>query len=102
VIEFTGKVDVKNYFPILDVLCLTSVKEAQPLSIIEAMVAGVPVVATRVGDVEDILQDDGIVVPPKRPDKLADGVIRFASDPERSSRSALSDGSAGVFSSMGH
>ncbi len=82
VIEFTGKVDVKTYFPILDVLCLTSVKEAQPLSIIEAMVAGVPVVATRVGDVEDILQDDGIVVPPKRPDKLADGVIRFASDPE--------------------
>ncbi len=81
-ITFTGKVDVKAYFPLLDVLCLTSVKEAQPLSIIEAMLAGVPVVATRVGDVEDILQHHGIVVPPKRPDKLAEGIIRFARDSE--------------------
>ncbi len=77
---FTGKVDVKQYFPILDVVCLPSIKEAQPLTVIEAMVAGVPVVATRVGDVEDILQQDGIVVPPKQPDKMAAGVIKFAKD----------------------
>lgn len=79
-VVFTGKVNVKEYFPILDVLCLSSVKEAQPLSIIEAMAAGVPVVATRVGDVEDILQQDGIVVPPKRPDRMAEGILRFARD----------------------
>jgi len=77
---FTGKVNVKEYFPKIDVLCLSSIKEAQPLTVIEAMVAGVPVVATRVGDVPDILQDDGIVVPPKRPDRMADGIIRFATD----------------------
>ena len=81
-IIFTGKVDVKEYFPILDVLCLSSIKEAQPLSIIESMVAGVPVVATDVGDVADILQNDGIVVPPKSPEKLAQGVVTFALDPE--------------------
>ena len=81
-IRFTGKVDVKEYFPILDVLCLSSIKEAQPLTVIEAMVAGVPVVATRVGDVPDILQEDGIVVPPKSPDRLAEGVVRFVTDSE--------------------
>ena len=81
-ITFTGEVDVKKYFPILDVLCLSSIKEAQPLSVIEALVAGVPVVATDVGDVADILQNDGIVVSPKKPDKMAEGVIQFATDPK--------------------
>ena len=79
-VTFTGKVDVKKYFPILDVLCLTSIKEAQPLAIIEAMAAGVPVVATDVGDVSDILQTSGIVVPPKNPQQIARGVVRYATD----------------------
>ncbi len=79
-VTFTGKVDVKKYFPILDVLCLTSIKEAQPLAIIEAMAAGVPVVATNMGDVADILQSDGIVVPPKNPQQIARGVVQFARD----------------------
>lgn len=81
-LKFTGRVDVKDYFPILDVNCLSSIKEAQPLSVIEAMVAGVAVVATDVGDVSELLQNDGIVVPPKSPDKLAEGVIEFARNPE--------------------
>ncbi len=79
-VTFTGKVDVKKYFPILDAICLTSIKEAQPLAIIEAMVAGVPVVATNVGDVADILKSDGIVVPPKNPQQIARGVVRYATD----------------------
>ncbi len=80
-LKFTGRVDVKDYFPILDVMCLTSIKEAQPLSVIEAMMAGVAVVATDVGDVSDLLRNDGIVVPPKSPDKLAEGVIEFVRNP---------------------
>ncbi len=80
-VTFTGKVDVKKYFPILDAFCLTSIKEAQPLSIIESMIAGVPVVATDVGDVSHILLHDGIVVAPKSPDKIALGVLRYATDP---------------------
>ncbi len=80
-ITFTGRVDVKKYLSKLDVLCLSSIKEAQPLTLIEALIAGVPSVATDVGDVANILQDDGIVVPPKSPEKLAQGVIRFATDP---------------------
>ncbi|MEE9171039.1 MAG: GT4 family glycosyltransferase PelF [bacterium] len=81
-VTFTGKVDVKEYFPLLDVLCLSSIKEAQPLAVIESLIAGVPIVATHVGDVEDILREDGIIVPPKSPAKLAGGVIKFAQDAE--------------------
>lgn len=79
-VTFTGKVDVKKFFPILDVLCLSSIKEAQPLALIESLIAGVPIVATQVGNVEDILLSDGIVVPPKSPEKMAEGVMKFALD----------------------
>lgn len=55
---FTGRQDVREYYAFLDVLLLTSVREAQPLSILEAWCARVPVVATRVGNVPEMLDYD--------------------------------------------
>ncbi len=82
-LTFTGRADVVAYYERFDLLMLTSVKEAQPLSLIEAMTAGVPIVATDVGDVRDLLQNDGFVVPPKAPDELADAATRLLSEPAR-------------------
>jgi glycosyltransferase involved in cell wall biosynthesis len=48
-ITFTGAVNVREYYPLLDVFVLTSISEGQPLTILEAMCAGVPTVATNVG-----------------------------------------------------
>lgn len=55
VVEFTGRADVTAYYRMLDVLLLTSVKEAMPLAVMEAMASGLPVVATRVGCCEELL-----------------------------------------------
>ncbi len=82
-LTFTGRADVRSYYERLDLLMLTSVKEAQPLVLIEAMTAGVPIVATDVGDVRDLLQNDGLVVPPKAPDELANAATQLLSDPAR-------------------
>ena len=54
-IIFTGVVDVKDYYPLLDVMVLTSVSEAQPLSVLEAMSHGVPIVATDVGSCKELI-----------------------------------------------
>ena len=58
-----------------DVFCLPSWWEAMPLSVLEAMAAGLPVVASDVGDVSRLVTPEcGAVVPAKDPRRLADAL----------------------------
>jgi len=91
VVHFTGKIDVKAYYPQLDVLVLTSISEAQPIVILEALSCEVPVVASDVGCCEELLYgrgpDDkllgkcGIVTPLFNPLATAQGVTRILECP---------------------
>ncbi len=68
-IHLTGfKRDVERIYPLLDLVVLPShpVVETLPLALIEAGAAGLPVVATRVGSVDEIVQEGetGLMVPP--------------------------------------
>lgn len=67
-----------------DVFCLPSWWEAMPLSVLEAMAASLPVVATDVGDVRRLVADgeSGFVVPPRSPQALADALRALLVDPE--------------------
>ena len=67
------------------VFCLPSWWEAMPLSILEAMAAELPVVATTVGDVPQVIVDGitGLLVEPRRPDLLAAALESLLLDPER-------------------
>lgn len=57
--------------------------EAQGLTIAEAMIAGTPVVATRMGGIVDVVADGetGALVDERRPDQIADAIERFAANP---------------------
>ncbi|NUV00443.1 glycosyl transferase family 1 [Marinitoga sp. 1154] len=97
-IEFTGKVNVLDYYPKINVLLLSSVSEGQPLVILEAFAAGIPVVTTDVGACsemiygsnEDIIGEAGIVVKPKDFVGLAKGLIElYQNDEFRISASKL-------------
>ncbi len=69
---FTGRQNVLEYYSFLDVVLLTSVREAQPLVILEAYSAGVPVVSTKVGNVPEMLDyDDRFLASSKDAEKLA-------------------------------
>ena len=61
-----------------DVLVLSSASEGVPGVLIEAGLSGLPVVATDVGWVRDVVRPDdtGLLVPPARPDLLADALRR--------------------------
>jgi glycosyltransferase involved in cell wall biosynthesis len=73
---FTGRQNVLEYYAFLDVMLLTSIREAQPLVILEAYCAGVPVVATRVGNVAELLDyDNRFIAPLKDSEKLAEGIL---------------------------
>lgn len=54
-IEFTGKVNIGDYLGSIDVVVLTSLSEAQPLVVLEAGVAEIPVVSTDVGACREMI-----------------------------------------------
>ena len=65
--------DIPEIVNAYDIATLTSLGEAFPLTLGEAMVSGVPCVATDVGDDEYIIQDTGFVVPPNDDQAMAEG-----------------------------
>jgi glycosyltransferase involved in cell wall biosynthesis len=75
--------DVAPFYAAFDALVLPSSNEGTPVSAIEALAAGRPVVATRVGGVPDVVQEgqDGFLVDPGATDDLADRLARLARDP---------------------
>jgi glycosyltransferase involved in cell wall biosynthesis len=75
--------DVAPLYASFDVLLLPSASEGTPVSAIEALAAGMPVVATRVGGVPDVVRDgeDGLLAEPGAIDELSEHLIRLARDP---------------------
>jgi glycosyltransferase involved in cell wall biosynthesis len=81
---FTGyQEDVGAFFSAFDVFVLPSANEGTPVTAIEALAGGCPVVATRVGGVPDVVRDgeDGFLVDPGAVGDLADRLARLAADP---------------------
>jgi glycosyltransferase involved in cell wall biosynthesis len=66
------------------VFCLPSWYEAMPLSVLEAMAAGTPVVATSVGDIPRLVVDEesGLLVPPHDVDALVGALTRILGSTE--------------------
>ena len=74
-----------------DVFVLPSYLEGQPMAIIEAMAAGVPVVGTSIGAVPDLIRDgtEGRVVEPGDVTQLADALAELIGDPKLRTRMSL-------------
>ncbi len=69
----------KSFMQRLDIFALPSLTEGTPNSIIEAMLHGLPVVASAVGGIPDVITSDtGILVPPNDSAALAEAIIRLA------------------------
>jgi glycosyltransferase involved in cell wall biosynthesis len=76
--------DLERIYTDLDVAVLTSANEGSPVSLIEAMASGVPVIGPRVGGVPDVIDDGatGIIVPPDDASSTADAIMRLLGDLE--------------------
>ena len=74
--------DLAPYYDAMDLLCVASVSESFGLVIVEAMFHSLPVVATSVGGVPDVVLDGvtGSLVPPGKPEEIARSILPFLND----------------------
>ena len=90
-VVFSGeRADIAAVLPAFDVFALPSRYEGLPIAVAEAMASGVPVVATAVNAVADLVEPGvtGILVPPGRPDLLASAVGHLLDSPAEAARMA--------------
>jgi glycosyltransferase involved in cell wall biosynthesis len=85
--RFVGQLplaELRRLYLEADALCLPSYREGLPLAVLEAMAMGLPVVASRVGAVPDVVVDGvtGILVRPGDVDALRSALSLLADDPE--------------------
>ena len=84
------RTDILAVLPAFDVFALPSRYEGLPTAIVEAMICGVPVVATAVGAVPDLVVpgETGMLVPPHRPDLLAAAIGHLLDSPDAAAQLA--------------
>lgn len=75
--------DLQNLLAVADVFVSSSHYEGMPLALLEAMAAGLPIVATAVGDVGDVVDGTGVLVPPREPRALAAAIDGLLGDRPR-------------------
>lgn len=92
VVDFAGPLNLLEHMGRFDLVVLTSISEAQPLVVMEAGAAGIPVVATNVGSCAELIygraDEDpplgagGAVTPLAAPQETGEEILRLLTDPE--------------------
>lgn len=80
-VQFTGNIpNVREMLFQSDVFVLPSEFEGLPMTILEAMAAGLPIIATNVGGIPDIVKENGILIEYPDVDSLANAMVCLAED----------------------
>jgi glycosyltransferase involved in cell wall biosynthesis len=85
-IFLTGRIDeAEKYLKAFDIFTLTSITEALPYVILEAGQAGLPIIASGVGGIPEIIDDmeNGILVRPKEPEEILKAINFLLANPEK-------------------
>ncbi len=77
--------DAQKYLKAFDIFTLTSITEALPYALLEAGQAGLPIIATNVGGIPEIIDDmkNGILVRPKEPEEIQKIITFLLKNPEK-------------------
>ncbi len=85
---FRSRNDIPEIISAIDISVLSSLREGLPLALLESMAMSKPVVATDVGGVSEIVQDEktGFLIPPRDSDALSDAIIKLLKDKEKANK----------------
>ena len=86
-----ARTDIDSILRGWSIFVLPSLSEATPVTILEAMASGLPVVATQVGGVPELVQESqtGLLTAPAQPQALADALAVYVSDPGMGKRHGM-------------
>jgi phosphatidylinositol alpha-mannosyltransferase len=84
-VKFLGFISPSEFFRQIDILIVPSWEEPFGIVLLEAMAAGIPVIATAAGGPQEIISapTEGVLVPPRDPDALRSAIESLANDGER-------------------
>lgn len=84
----TSYAEVPQDYRASDIFITTSVSDGTPVSLLEAMASGLPCIATSVGGIPEWIENgtNGVLVPPRSPEAVADAILRLGADPDLRSR----------------
>ncbi|MEL7567534.1 MAG: glycosyltransferase family 4 protein [Dehalobacterium sp.] len=94
-IIFTGQhPDTSRIYPLIDVFVMPSLSEGLSISVIEAMAAKRPILATAIGGIPELIdhRETGILVPPGNKQALAQGILELLKRPKWSEKLAEAAG----------
>jgi glycosyltransferase involved in cell wall biosynthesis len=90
ILNFPGRLNMKEFLPTIHINVLTSISEAQPLVILEAGASGIPTVATNVGSCAELIygrEDEnpklgqgGLIVPVSDPQAMSNAIAKLLKD----------------------
>jgi glycosyltransferase involved in cell wall biosynthesis len=75
--------DLDDFYAALDLYIMPSRSEGWGLTALRAMACGIPVIASNVGGLPELVAETGWLVPPESPEALAEAIIQAASNPTR-------------------
>lgn len=86
--SFTQREELSRIMTQTDIFVMSSILEGQPLSLVEAMAYGCPVVATTVGGIPELIEDgvNGLLCHPKNSEELAKNILSLIEDPNLRTR----------------
>lgn len=91
-IILTGRIDnPEKYLKAFDIYACSSIKEGLPYSILEAMSAELPIIATKVGGIPEMIHDqkNGLCVKPKSPEQIAAAIKFIIDNPDSATQFGL-------------
>lgn len=74
--------EAASYLKAFDIFVLPSVKEGLPYTILEAMAAQVPIIASKVGGIPELIRDCGLLIPSKNSQILTEKILYLINNPE--------------------
>ncbi len=80
-IYFCGNIpEAKQLLKAFDVFLLPSIKEGLPYVLLESGLAEIPIIATDVGGIKELIENDGIIIKPKNPEEISQSINKILSN----------------------